>query len=754
MGNRLGIDPNKFKFLSSDGRSTTLQHRDGHKLTIAHNTLSPKNKDALQALSKIAIDDRTPDQASEYGKTIQKADGGQVRTKFAQGEDVAPKTFLGQQIYGTGVSQPKPVQLDRSASDNDSPWPSPSTTSVGQAAAARWQQQQQQMQDSPQGEAEGGKICKACGGPVKRKMYADEDQPVSQNDNAPTAPSGIPDIGGVKKITPALPPPTKEEAIKAKTDEALQNYKSALDTAHNFLFKQPNLEKYYPNEDNTETPPTNAQTRQQPSPSNDEAQIGKEVDAADKYGQVTYDASGNPIAPAGMSDEDINNAPALDDGGPEIQGHTNPAQVSHADQPLGPDGKPVSGNQTGTPQPQVQTPQQQVQPTILDAKNTVSNDLTNHVNSFQNDLDAGHITPKTYSDLFHYNGGDKANGERSTLGKIGSIFGMLLSGMGSGLAHQPNMAFEMMNNQIKNDLEAQQNSVANKQNFLRINQQGLMNQANTRLLDTETGIKARALSNINANQAALHYLNVLANGQGNDKGMGEAQTAFPNVNRQQAQQMLGMVAPMFNAENAKIADLAASKIAYMHQVLGQGTNGNTAGDPATEIRKKQLMGFITPEQAQTGLKEVNNIENMTSANAAAMQAFDEVAKRARTSQYIMHPTQNQKQINALWDPMMDKMVKTNEGRVTPITVDLMNRLKPLATDNEATVALKRDRLNKILYQGMATSALDNIGVPIHKGEPPGQPQGPKQYKEGDQLQNMQTGATIILKNGRWVPIGR
>src|SRR5271166_985854 len=497
------LDIGKMKFLKSDDHSTTLQHPKGHTVTIAHNVLSPKNREALQALSKVATDARTPDQASEYGKVIHKmAKGGKARQMFMEGGDAKQKTFLGQPIYGTGVSKPQPVQ-ESSPSDQDAPWPSPSTTSVGQAAAARWQQQQQQMQDSPQGEAEGGRICKACGGPVKRKMYANPDEAVGSDDTAPSVTGKqLPDVGGVSQITGqrpgAIPPPSKEEAIKARTDEALQNYKSALDTAHQFLFKQPNLEKYYPNEDNTEAPPTSAQQKQQPPPSNDEAQIGKEVDAADKYGQVTYDANGNPIAPAGMSDEDINNAPALDDGGPEIHGHTNPAQISHADQPLGPEGKPVTGNQTGTPQPQVQTPQQQVQPTLADSKQAAANEIDNHVKAFQSDLDAGHIKPKTYADLFH---------DKSTLGKISSIFGMMLSGMGSGLAHQPNMAFEMMNNQIKNDLQAQQDSVTNRQNFLRINQEGLMKQSQSKAMDAETAIKARALTNIQMNQTALHHLN-------------------------------------------------------------------------------------------------------------------------------------------------------------------------------------------------------------------------------------------------------
>lgn len=48
---RLGIDPDKFKHVSSDDHKTVLRHKDGHELTIAHNKLTPKMRDQLKALS-------------------------------------------------------------------------------------------------------------------------------------------------------------------------------------------------------------------------------------------------------------------------------------------------------------------------------------------------------------------------------------------------------------------------------------------------------------------------------------------------------------------------------------------------------------------------------------------------------------------------------------------------------------------------------------------------------------------------------
>ena len=79
--------------------------------------------------------------------------------------------------------------------------------------------------------------------------------------------------------------------------------------------------------------------------------------------------------------------------------------------------------------------QQQHAQNIYDTLNT-------EADAVAKDYGNGHITPKTYHDLFSKN----ADGsDRGTLSKIGMIFGLMLGGAGSGLTHQPNAALGMMN---------------------------------------------------------------------------------------------------------------------------------------------------------------------------------------------------------------------------------------------------------------------------------------------------------------------
>jgi hypothetical protein len=75
-----GMDLSKFKHVKSDDKTTTLQHADGHTLTIAHGKLSKDMQAQLSALSNIAKDTATPlQQGNAY------ADGGVIEEASRSG---------------------------------------------------------------------------------------------------------------------------------------------------------------------------------------------------------------------------------------------------------------------------------------------------------------------------------------------------------------------------------------------------------------------------------------------------------------------------------------------------------------------------------------------------------------------------------------------------------------------------------------------------------------------------------------------
>lgn len=122
---------------------------------------------------------------------------------------------------------------------------------------------------------------------------------------------------------------------------------------------------------------------------------------------------------------------------------------------------------------------------------TLAPDIAKHYTEenqkWAQDLANGHITPKTYGDLF-------AN--RGTLGKLGTIFGLLIGGAGSGITGQPNAALQMMDKELERDLEAQKQSKSNAYNFLRMSQAHELQKAQIPKLMAETELNQAQVHNI------------------------------------------------------------------------------------------------------------------------------------------------------------------------------------------------------------------------------------------------------------------
>lgn len=205
-------------------------------------------------------------------------------------------------------------------------------------------------------------------------------------------------------------------------------------------------------------------------------------------------------------------------------------------------------------------PQQRRPETYQEHYKMALQDYSAQDKAFENDLNNGHITPQTYGDLF---------AKKSTLGKIGMIFGMMASGAGSGLSGQPNAMLTMMNNEIQNDLEAQKQSKANAQNLIKLNQQHLMNEAQVGMTGAQTN-----LSQAEANTKAINMANMQMNRMALDK-MTDDMEKLPvgSPQRAQAQQALALMYNAVNNENFNIASRAAAASAYYKMMLGSGSSG-------------------------------------------------------------------------------------------------------------------------------------------------------------------------------------
>lgn len=212
------------------------------------------------------------------------------------------------------------------------------------------------------------------------------------------------------------------------------------------------------------------------------------------------------------------------------------------------------------------------------------------------DLENGHVQAKTYSDLF---------AEKSTLGKIGTIFGLMLEGIGSGMTHQPSQALQMMNNVVQQDLDAQKQSKGNAQNYMSLSYQHELQKAQQRLseaqatgVDADTALKnaqveafyranggARNKASIAAIQALQDQVNKFPNGPDKLK----AQQLLDGIKQANAQEIL--------QTNKKIAtsmadDPEGSFNARQKQLMSTGMIGLPGGAAVAENEaSKHVPGF-------------------------------------------------------------------------------------------------------------------------------------------------------------------
>lgn len=608
------LDLGKMKHVKSDDKSTTLRHPLGHTVTLYHNVLSKENQNALKALSKIPKQDETEGQRQEnqdkdqYGKVLQKAQGGSIPPSIMpKGGGTTPgqpqmammadggdpnKKVLGIEVQGTGVATPPPPQPSGTApSPNDEEWPLPSETSVGKDIAAK----------KDTGMADGGEVKYNNPGVAKKgedmlkARHAADNTPEQDRKNKTFwnhAEQTLKPLGKRKTFADGGSVPygmdKSDVPEKSSIDKLIDMKHAESQTPRDEAGTEKELDNF-----EAQQPPTNLQRTIQDKQSG-RANDQVNMDPTLQPGMPGYNEQSQPIGdteqpPQGAPDmEAPQRGPNQIDQGNDHYGHLD-AQGNDADAvPQGDMGQPPQGQPQSQPQPTVQPPTQGVAPqNYQDLHAHLKNQYMQEDQAFAHDLNNGHITPKTYSDLFNYN---KDGQERGTLGKIGMIFGMMLGGAGSGLTHQPNVALQMMDKVIANDLDAQKKSKDNAQSFINTNQQRLLQQGQiNRMLqegkltsaqaDTarqDLMIKADAFSRMQMNRVALHEMS--QNVQNMPPG---------SPQRAQAEATLAMMANAVNTENYGLADRASSQTALLGYAGGT-QNGQNNPEQAFQSRDRMM----------------------------------------------------------------------------------------------------------------------------------------------------------------------
>jgi len=233
-----------------------------------------------------------------------------------------------------------------------------------------------------------------------------------------------------------------------------------------------------------------------------------------------------------------------------------------------------------------------------------------------------------------------------------------------------NPALDMFNNNINNELKAQQLNMAKQQNLL------ANNLAVTGHIDDAT-----KLAKVNFMDYQMHQLTQLAQKYPNN----------PNI--QQNLQALGM---MGQQSSSNLMDSVAANVAWRHAA-------SQIQDPTQKIQFNPMM---TPEQKNEALKQLGTYQNMNNARNNILSAFDQVGHMS------MAGTFSPNQRDALIEPGLAQAIKDSEGRITPQDTPMIRALMPKPTDMGKTRAVKRQQLAKFMSSKMNFPMLDLAGVNV------------------------------------------
>lgn len=388
-------------------------------------------------------------------------------------------------------------------------------------------------------------------------------------------------------------------------------------------------------------------------------------------------------------------------------------------------------------------------PTFEQIKQNDAQQYIQQAQMYGDDISKGFIKPKTYQQLFD---------NKDTLGKIGTIFGMMLSGAGSAMAGQQNAFMEIMKQQIDQDLDSQKANVGASQTFYKLNldkqitdasvmktkADELMVQAQitkvpeekSRLIAEAQGIYAQAEK---TRQSAKLDAQVNAHNQAMASAYHQLSLS-PMANTPEGQQMLAVLYTQMQASIVNASDAAAGMKSLATIAGGMAQNEQPgATTPAVDYNRVTMLknGKVISEGDVAQInKEAGDIEDANAQEAIYKRSFKDfntiAAGKAtpgdrnaaiKTLSTIMPP----EQAEALFPQIGDKE-ETRKHKY-------QNALSYFAQKRAATPTLKRFGLIK-----QPTRGANRVEAT------------PAKYTEGQTGKSKKTGKKMIFRNGNWEPL--
>ncbi len=286
---------------------------------------------------------------------------------------------------------------------------------------------------------------------------------------------------------------------------------------------------------------------------------------------------------------------------------------------------------------------------------------------------------------------------QSTGSKIGMLAGMIVSGFGAG-AGQGNMAMNIINKAIDQDIAAQKDNLGTKENLLKANmlQYGNLNMA---IDATRLNLLAATKGQIDASQAKLGG----AMAQQNAALMkSEIDKQMMNTSLQLAQQKAGLD-QFKNPQGMPVS-----------QNGQQGIDPNAMGY-ALLLGKMGYPGGIDPKDRETALKEQSEYEKMQKLLDLTKTTFKTAKENATFTEkyspsWLKTTREETRKYEGAVDPFLADVKSIMGARASDDVMEKIKKAMPEYSDKPETVSQNLDNVMDIIKSQFSFPVLQNARI--------------------------------------------
>lgn len=260
-------------------------------------------------------------------------------------------------------------------------------------------------------------------------------------------------------------------------------------------------------------------------------------------------------------------------------------------------------------------------------------------------------------------------GSMSTAGKMSTIAGLILGGIGGGLQGRGNQALELVNAQIGRDIEAQKANMGKKVTLLEANYKKLGSMR-----------EAEAMTRLQMQDMFSNQLKM------------EAAKSQDPIAKARAMQASGQL----EAANASAIGTMEARKALM---------SSTAGTPEMKIR-----AFIPENQQKDYYKELQDMQSMVAAHDNVMKAFDEISKINTVSGRILSPYETSRRIEQIKGRVLPSLSKDTAGKYTDSDAHALGQMLDTIGQSPQNAAKARRDIDSLMREKMNFPMLKPLGI--------------------------------------------